>query len=138
MSSLGSASSPYLHAMFSTFGLFQSLPCPQRNNCSRPSCIFAHTSDLPSNPTLNIPVQQPTPKSAVPSKRPFHNLAQTPTSSRNGTPSASASEPPTQRLKVGTAQKPAAVPATTHTSVCTHLHRFNTQNSRYVVRRTDP
>src|SRR6267154_2161544 len=112
--------------MFSTFGFFQSLPCPQRNNCNRPSCVFSHSPDLLYHPTLNIPVQepkvQPSPNQsdsvsdalpAVPSKRPFHNLAQGTPSSSNG-PS---SEPPTQRLRVGIAQKPVAVPAASHTNV---------------------
>jgi len=96
--------------MFSTFGLFQSLSCPQRINCNRPSCIFAHGSDLPSSPSLDIPVHQPKLQPVtVPSKRPIHNLVQRPTSGP--------SEPPAQRRKVGTSQNPAAVPATSNTSV---------------------
>lgn len=132
----------HTHTMFSSLGLFQSLSCPQRNNCNRPSCIFSHNLDLPSHHSLDIPVQkvQPLPQTpsanvvqrAVPSKRPFHNLAQGPSSNSNGAPSG----PPTQRLRVGTAQKPVAVPAASHTSVRIRMHRqFYYWNSLIVLYR---
>ncbi|KAG0709725.1 ribonuclease H-like protein [Suillus ampliporus] len=123
--------------MFSTFGLFQSLSCPERNNCNRPSCIFSHSSDLPSHHSLNIPVQDPStaplpqktanPSSDVvqPSKRPFHNLAQGLPSGSNG--------PPTQRLRVGTAKKPVAVPAASHTSTGVPILRINPAQSQVAL-----
>ncbi|KAG1806725.1 ribonuclease H-like protein [Suillus plorans] len=125
--------------MFSSLGLFQSLSCPQRNNCSRPSCIFSHNLDLPSHHSLDIPVQkvQPLPQTpsanvvhrAVPSKRPFHNLAQGPSSNSNGAPSG----PPTQRLRVGTAQKPVAVPVASHTSTGVPIIRINPAQSQVAL-----
>ncbi|OJA13843.1 hypothetical protein AZE42_00528 [Rhizopogon vesiculosus] len=110
------------------------------------SYVFYLGPDLPSHPTLNIPVvQQPNQlqpsasTSSSPSdvprtvslKRPFHNLVQRPTFSRNGSPSAS--EPPTQRLKVGTAQKPTAVPATSHTSSGVPILKINAAQSQVAL-----
>ncbi|KAG1892366.1 ribonuclease H-like protein [Suillus subluteus] len=123
--------------MFSSLGLFQSLPCPGRNNCNRPSCIFSHSLDLPSHHSLDIPVQkaQPLPQTsvaaavphaAVPSKRPFHNLAQGPSSS-------STAAPPTQRLRVGTVHKPVAVSASSHTSTGVPIIRINAAQSQVAL-----
>lgn len=125
--------------MFSSLGLFQSLPCPERNNCNRPSCIFSHSLDLSSHHSLSILVQkaQSLPQTssadvvtrAVPSKRPFHNIAQGPSSSSN----AALSGPPTQRLRVGTAQKSIAVPTASHTSTGVPIIRINPAQSQVAL-----
>lgn len=122
--------------MFSSSGLFQSLSCPERNNCNRPSCIFSHSLDLPSHHSLNIPVQHlPQTTSAdvaprtVPSKRPFHNIAQGPSSGSNG----ALNGPPIQRLRVGIAQKPVAVPAQSHTSTGVPIIRINPAQSQVAL-----
>ncbi|KAG1752704.1 ribonuclease H-like protein [Suillus paluster] len=112
------------------FGLFQSLSCPERNNCSRPSCIFSHSSDLPSHNSLNIPVHEPSPV-PIPQKiaKPSADVVPRLPSGSNGNPSG----PPTQRLRVGTAQKPVAVPATSHTSTGVPILRINPAQSQVAL-----
>ena len=75
--------------MFSSLGLFQSVPCPRQSDCT--FCPFSHAPNL----VLHI---QPiaTPLTTVSVKRPIE-LIQT---------SPSPSEPPKQRLKTVSAPKP--------------------------------
>ena len=82
--------------MFSTRGLFQSLPCPRKPNCTH--CPFSHAAqDPPVTPLIATPTPTPTPASA---KRPFEL-----------TDAASSSEPPPQRIRTASAPKPVARPA---------------------------
>ena len=105
--------------MFSSLGLFQNLPCPERTTCTRPTCIFSHRTDLPPSPSLNIPVNEPKIASsstqrglsaAIPAKRSVN--ASLPESG-NGRPLG---EPP-RKLQKLSPQKALAVPSTSYTSV---------------------
>ncbi|KAG8218586.1 ribonuclease H-like protein [Butyriboletus roseoflavus] len=62
--------------MFSTLGLFQSLPCPRRSDCANPTlCPFSHAPDAALHTQLiatpSDPTPTPTPPRTVPAKRPF-------------------------------------------------------------------
>lgn len=77
--------------MFSSHGLFKLTPCPERERCKRPQCIFSHSpdakyQDLPTVPVLKAkagpshslegPSEKPstsklnTTSTSVPAKRP--------------------------------------------------------------------
>ena len=85
--------------MFSTLGLFQSLPCP-RKHCTL--CPFSHSS-VPAQPTA--PIATPTdPPSTVPAKRPLELTIPAP-------------DPPPQRIKTATAPKSVVSQSTSQTSV---------------------
>ncbi|KIJ70048.1 hypothetical protein HYDPIDRAFT_121398 [Hydnomerulius pinastri MD-312] len=126
--------------MFSTLGLFQSLPCPQKAECRRPVCLFSHAQDLPQQPLIiataapepknasatssssSLPLitapsrsNTPTVKPTVPAKRPFELSAQSSSAARN----VAVNEPPRQRLKTATSQKPIALPSTSQSTVRT-------------------
>jgi RNA exonuclease 1 len=115
--------------MFSSLGLFQSLPCPHKSDCKRSVCLFSHAHDLPQPPLIiataaadptpsviastSSPVASsstPKPKPTIPAKRPFELSAR---STRNVT----VSEPPPQRLRITTSQKPVALPTQSQTTV---------------------
>jgi RNA exonuclease 1 len=113
--------------MFSSLGLFQSLECPDRDNCTRVECIFSHRTDLQPSFTLAIPIDvEPTSKShrpippppgekSIPSKRTIAS-----TSSPCGPVTSKGSEssgPPRKLQKLSATPKPIAVPTATHTSV---------------------
>ena len=112
--------------MFPTKGLFQSLPCPERSTCKRVCCPFSHDPNIKLPPIAHIiaeapksilkpsssgPVasssRTPAPDGSIPAKRsvssPLRNH------SRNGT--SSSDEPPRKLQKVGTLQKPGAIPS---------------------------
>ncbi|KAH7921815.1 ribonuclease H-like protein [Leucogyrophana mollusca] len=142
--------------MFSTLGLFQSLQCPQKTDCKRPRCIFSHRTDLPPPPSLNIPVDEPKPAPSVsnsaptsagtsnvlhtsqsstastsrvvPAKRSFEFSAQPSPSSSNGI-----REPARQRQKIGTSQKPVALPSVSHTSTGAPILRVNAAQSQVAL-----
>ena len=87
-----------LFDMFSTQGLFQSLACPRKSDCTNPTfCPFSHTPD-PALRTPLIVTPAPTPAPTVPAKRPFELTAST-----------SRSEPPPQRIRTASAPKPVAL-----------------------------
>lgn len=114
--------------MFSPLGLFRSLVCPEKDKCTRVPCIFSHRDDLPPPHALDltihlpeVPTQarpciaptthQPQPQqrlSLTPAKRP---LPHTPL----GNDSTVAAEPPRKLQKVGSAQRPLAIPSASHT-----------------------
>jgi len=112
--------------MFSPLGLFQSLVCPEKDKCTRVPCIFSHRADLPPPPALHLPTQappctaptrpQPQPQqrlSLTPAKRPVPH-----TPPRNdSTVLSMAAEPPRKLQKVGSAQRPLAIPSASHTEV---------------------
>ena len=121
--------------MFPTLSLFQKLPCPEKQSCQRPNCLFSHSPDITQVPTVPIPVDapkpvasqtQPIPSSSkipaqaknshvVPAKRPVSSPLRAAGPS-NGTPSR---EPPSKLQRVGTSQRPAAVSTMSYTSVST-------------------
>ena len=45
--------------MFSSHGLFSSTPCPDRDRCKRPQCIFSHSPDAKYQDLPTIPVSKP-------------------------------------------------------------------------------
>jgi RNA exonuclease 1 len=110
--------------MFSTLGLFHKLPCPDKQNCTRPQCIFSHDPSAAPSPSLIIPVQEPkqSPSSAkptnnnltIPTKRSVPQSSALAAGLRNGSPIG---EPPRKLQKLGPTQKQASAPSTSYTSV---------------------
>lgn len=116
--------------MFSPLGLFRSLVCPEKDKCTRVPCIFSHRDGLPpphaldltihlptqARPCIVPPTPQPQPQqrlSLAPAKRP---LPHTPLGNDSTIPSVAA-EPPRKLQKVGSAQRPLAIPSASHTEV---------------------
>ena len=50
-----------MQPMFSTAGLFASVPCPERTRCKRVSCMFNHAPDAKEPMIPHIPVSSPLP-----------------------------------------------------------------------------
>ncbi|KAF9247301.1 ribonuclease H-like protein [Melanogaster broomeanus] len=131
--------------MFSTLGHFQSLPCPFKSDCNRPVCLFSHAHDLPQQPLVIATAADPKPQATttvtpstssahnpnptVPIKRPFELTAQSASTSRN----ASLSEPPPQRLRTATSQKPVALPTQSQTSTAVPVLRVNAAQSQVAL-----
>ncbi|EMD40752.1 hypothetical protein CERSUDRAFT_103131 [Gelatoporia subvermispora B] len=137
--------------MFPTLGLFQSLPCPDKPNCTRSNCIFTHRPEITQVPTVHIPVDapktSPAPSTAlapvasssqplkqaaatIPSKRPINSPLRAPSSSSsNGT---TAREPPSKLRKTGLT-KPSAVPTATHTTTGVPVLRINAAQSQVAI-----
>ncbi|KAF9226555.1 ribonuclease H-like protein [Gyrodon lividus] len=127
--------------MFSTLGLFQSLPCPHKSDCKRSVCLFSHAHDLQqqpliiataADPTLSITPftttasSAPNPNPTVPAKRPFE-LSVQPT--RNAT----VNEPPLQRLRTATSQKPVALPTQFQSTTGIPVLRVNAAQSQVAL-----
>ncbi|KAK7061804.1 exonuclease domain-containing protein [Favolaschia claudopus] len=89
--------------MFSSLQLFQRLPCPDSEKCTRPQCLFSHRTDLPRPPTLVVPIERPvqSEKSTIPAKRPVPSTSSSP--SRSAT-----QEPPRKQQKLASS-RPAPV-----------------------------
>ncbi|TBU32802.1 Rexo1 protein [Dichomitus squalens] len=111
--------------MFSTLGLFQTLPCPEKEHCARPNCLFSHRPDLIQFPVTPVPVDVPRVSSStthgsrlsapeptagsstsIPAKRSISSPLRAAGVS-NVIPS---SEPPTKFQRTGTPRRPVAVP----------------------------
>ena len=110
-------------AMFNRQRLFDELPCPLTDACSRPICLFSHK-----------PSPAPTP--VVPAKRRAPDVQpdppQVPQSSRQSSANA---ERPTKFLKAGSAAKPVPVPTASSSPVSRApipRPRFTHQKSRLV------
>ncbi|KAF5390620.1 hypothetical protein D9757_002712 [Collybiopsis confluens] len=84
--------------MFSPLGLFRSLPCPERDSCTRLQCVFSHKppEELPRPPSLTIPVEE---AKTVPAKRLISSPLPTPK-----TPSSIPVEPPRKLQKLDSPQ----------------------------------
>jgi RNA exonuclease 1 len=103
--------------MFPTLRLFHNLACPDKNSCTRPTCLFSHRPDLPPPLSLIVPFEESKPSpspsnndgATVPAKRP---VANSPLS--NGSPIG---EPPRKLQKLGSTQKQVAASSTSYTSV---------------------
>ncbi|KAI0750713.1 Rexo1 protein [Daedaleopsis nitida] len=110
--------------MFSSLGLFHNLPCPEKQHCKRPNCVFSHRPDLTQIPVTHVPVDLPKhanastgvaqsftsqpvagPSTVVPAKRSISSPLR-PQAPRNG----ASSEPPRKLLRTGPPQRPVAVP----------------------------
>ena len=116
------------HDMFATAGLFSKLPCPEKERCKRPNCLFSHSPDVKEIPTVRVEVDAPKASSSKsvagpsPSSSKIKSNTSTttlipakrPTVISNGGPS----EPPRKLLKVGPASKPAALPSASVAAVC--------------------
>ncbi|KAM5540478.1 hypothetical protein V8D89_005936 [Ganoderma adspersum] len=121
--------------MFSSLGLFHTLPCPDKQHCNRPNCLFSHRPDLTQFPVTPVPIdvrapsfesssaesKHSTPKSkptrtssasSIPAKRSLSSPLRAPPPS-NGNPT---SEPPTKFQRTGTPQRPVAVPTRAQSS----------------------
>jgi hypothetical protein len=97
-------------AMFHTDGLFRELPCPLRDACDRPICLFSHNFST-------VPVPAPAPTQAVPAKRrapPELDPQQALPPSR---PSSANAERPTKLRRAGPAAKPVAIPTASSSPV---------------------
>ena len=96
--------------MFTHQGLFKSLACPDRDTCNRPHCLYSHASNIPPTRLPQFIVKAPpitTPsQAAIPIKRPVVRTTSPPTP-----------EPPRKFQKVGTSQRPLAVPSASHSEV---------------------
>ncbi|OBZ70194.1 RNA exonuclease 3 [Grifola frondosa] len=111
--------------MFPTLGLFQSLPCPDKQQCRRLNCIYSHRPDITQTPVVHIPVDTPkatpqpastfvastskvqqSPKSStsIPAKRTISSPLRAGTS--NGTVVV---EPPRKLQRTGPVQRPGAI-----------------------------
>ena len=116
--------------MFSSSGLFNSVPCPDKDRCKRPKCIFSHSPDAKYQGIPQIPVSkpvagpsnissQPSPSgsrsvknvivtSSVPAKRP----ASTFKSYASSSTSPLTNEPPRKAQKTSLASPAASRPPT--------------------------
>ncbi|KIM90891.1 hypothetical protein PILCRDRAFT_154349 [Piloderma croceum F 1598] len=104
--------------MFPTLRLFHDLACPDKNTCTRPTCLFSHRPDLPPPLSLIVPFEERAKPSAstsnhnggatVPAKRP---VANSPLST--GSPIV---EPPRKLQKLSSTQKQVAASSTSYTS----------------------
>lgn len=94
--------------MFTHQGLFKSLACPDRGTCNRPRCLYSHASNiLPTRlPQFIIKAPLPITQATIPIKRTVVQTASPPTP-----------EPPRKFQKVGTFQRPLAVPSASHSEV---------------------
>ncbi|KAI0773440.1 Rexo1 protein [Irpex lacteus] len=133
--------------MFSTIGLFSKLPCPEKETCKRPNCLFSHSPDVKQVPTVRVPVgapkasssksvpvhSQPSPSSSkiktsvpnasvVPAKRPGQLIS-------NGV----AAEPPRKLLKVGPTSKPVAQPSSSVGADGVPILRVNAAQSQVPI-----
>lgn len=110
--------------MFSTLGLFRSVPCPDGSKCKRQGCLFSHTKDPPeqllivpsveTNPTSAPKVSNPSQSaSLIPAKRPFELSASAGSSARDD----AAREPPKQRLRTIATSRSVAPSTTTQANV---------------------
>ncbi|KAF8897630.1 ribonuclease H-like domain-containing protein [Infundibulicybe gibba] len=129
--------------MFSSLGLFQTFPCPQRDTCTRPKCIFSHRSDLPPPPPLAIPVQAPK-TASIPSEKPPHQSASssvpsTSVPAKRAVPmnstrviGASTGEPPKKLQKLGPSRT-LAVSTVSHTSSGVPLLKVNAAHSQVAI-----
>ncbi|CAA7259853.1 unnamed protein product [Cyclocybe aegerita] len=130
--------------MFSTLGLFSSVACPERASCTRPNCLFSHSQNLPLPRPLGLPQVRPSqpvassssaspparaaankPKdSLIPTKRP----AVSPVTGAFTSP-----EPPRKFQKVGSAQRPSALPTASYTESGAPILRVNAAQSLVAV-----
>ena len=118
-------------SMFPTAGLFQKLPCPEKQSCKRTNCLFNHSTHVKEVLTVHIPVETPkatpsssksaaqqpiastsraTPQShvpppSIPAKRAISSPLRTAGASNGLT-----GEPPKKLQRIGTAQKATAKP----------------------------
>ena len=114
--------------MFTHQGLFKSLACPDRDTCNRPHCLYSHASNIPPTRLPQFIVKAPPPiiQAAIPIKRPVVQTASPPTP-----------EPPRKFQKVGTSQRPLAVPSASHSEVrSTYIHIYYLPLMNMLVRRT--
>jgi hypothetical protein len=128
----GICSHPTVTPMFAPLGHFRSLPCPDGSSCSRSNCVFSHrpSSELPTQHSLNIPVE--TPKQSVPSTSTLAEVQRAPAAVPAKRSSLHASnlignggnskisgntEPPRKLQKLGPAQRTVAV-ASSSSMVC--------------------
>ncbi len=137
--------------MFPTLGLFQKLPCPEKPKWKRPNCLFSHRDDVTEVPTVRVPVDVPklpqattrahlsTPppvasssktqipipgkSTSIPAKRSINSPLRAAGSS-NGTAVSHGVEPPAKLQRVGTAQRPTAIPTATQTTVSSPLRIY--------------
>lgn len=117
--------------MFTHQGLFKSLACPDRDTCNRPHCLYSHASNiLPTKlPQFIVKAPPPITQAAIPIKRPVVRTTSPPTS-----------EPPRKFQKVGTFQRPLAVPSASHSevrSIYIYIYFFCLTLIYILVRRTN-
>ena len=111
--------------MFSTIGLFQDLPCPEKGSCTRINCLYSHRSDITQIPVIPVPVAStsstpadPAPKastyqplggpsSLVPVKRPLSSPLRVAGPSKG----LACPEPPRKFQRVGPTSRPTALPS---------------------------
>jgi RNA exonuclease 1 len=100
----------YRASMFTHQGLFKSLACPDRDTCNRPHCLYSHASNIPYPRFPQFIIKVPPPitvtQPAIPIKRPVVQTTSPPTP-----------EPPRKFQKVGTSQRPLAIPSASHSEV---------------------
>jgi hypothetical protein len=91
--------------MFHTGRFFRDVPCPLRDACDRPICLFSHNF---------TPVPAPAPTRVVPAKRHAPPELDPPPPSR---PSSANAERPTKLRRTGPAAKPVAIPTASSSPV---------------------
>lgn len=116
-------SGPFRSPMFTPRRLFRDVPCPLRDSCNRPICLFSHNPaavlTVPQVDPLPVPFTAPT-TTVVPAKRRAQADAQydpqrLPSSSRQSC--LVDAERPTKLQRTGPAAKPVAVPTASSSSV---------------------
>lgn len=106
--------------MFTTRRRFGNVPCPLRDSCNRPICLFSHNFTPVPTQSLVYNVPEPAVAKAVPAKRPAQSDApltprQVPSSSRPSYPENA--ERPTKFQKTGSAARPVALPTASSSPV---------------------
>ncbi|KAI0771596.1 ribonuclease H-like protein [Trametes elegans] len=117
--------------MFPTLGLFQTLPCPEKQHCARRNCLFSHRPDLTKIPVTPVPVDVPKPapstSAVAPRPPPSASAASSlsipakrsvssPLRAAGPSNGPSTSEPPTKLQRAGPSRRPVAVPSGPQTS----------------------
>lgn len=138
--------------MFSSLGLFQSLPCPEKSTCKRPGCIFSHLPDVTHIPTVPVPVDIPSTPStskpvnvaaaattatastsysqrvvgsaSIPAKRPLSPPLRRAAGSNDSSSTLSAIEPPRKLQKTGLSKKPVATAVQPSVSFLSLVQRY--------------
>ncbi|KAF9485266.1 hypothetical protein BDN70DRAFT_871273 [Pholiota conissans] len=116
--------------MFATAGLFKNLPCPERDTCARPQCIYSHSLTLPSPKSLSLPKpslvssSDSVKESVIPAKRPAI------TSPSKLAPTSP--EPPRKFQKANIGKK-VSVPTASHTESGVPILRINAAQSQVPI-----
>ncbi|KAF8663427.1 hypothetical protein AX16_000997 [Volvariella volvacea WC 439] len=115
--------------MFSSLGLFKTLPCPDSDKCPRSPCLFSHNPHHSSSrPLVPPPIQAPAPHPppTVPAKRPIITTPLCP-----ATPATP--EPPRKLQRVGPVKASSAVPSASNANNGPPVLKVNPATSKVAL-----